>query len=66
VNASLPKDEQIEIHPHLLRHTSLRKLAKRDIRLAREVSGLKSDKYLWRYIKATEEEVEEGLTGLWE
>lgn len=33
---------------------------------AREVSGLNSDKYLWRSVKVTEEEVEKAVTGLYD
>jgi len=66
-NTTLDEDEQIKIHPHLLRHTFLKRVAaKEDIRAAREVSGLNSDKYLWRYVKVTEEEVEKAVTGLYD
>ena len=66
-NATLPEEEYIKIHPHLLRHTFLKRVAtKEDIRAAREVSGLKSDKYLWRYTKMTDEEVERAVTGLYD
>ena len=34
--------------------------------LRREVSGLKSDKYLWRYTKLTDEQVEQAVTGLYD
>jgi integrase/recombinase XerD len=64
-NSTLPKDEQIKIHPHLMRHTFLRRVTdKSDIRAARRVSGLNSDKYLWRYVQVTEEEAQKTLTGL--
>jgi integrase/recombinase XerD len=66
-NTTLPDEEKIKIHPHLLRHTFLKRVAtKEDIRAAREVSGLNSDKYLWRYVKVTEEEVERAVTGLYD
>jgi len=66
-NATLPSEEHIQIHPHLLRHTFLRAVTdKGDIRAAREVSGLKTDKYLWRYTKLTEEQVEKAVTGLYD
>jgi integrase/recombinase XerD len=66
-NASLPEEEQINIHPHLLRHTFLRRVSDReDIRAARAVSGLKSDKYLWRYTQLTQEQVEKAVTGLYD
>ena len=66
-NAALPEEEQIKIHPHLLRHTFLRQVTdKKDIRIARAVSGLKSDKYLWRYTQLTQEQEEKALTGLYD
>ena len=46
---------------------SLKRVAsKEDIRAAREVSGLNSDKYLWRYVKVTEDDVEKAVTGLYD
>lgn len=64
-NTTLPEDEKIKIHPHLMRHTFLRRVTeKSDIRAARRLSGLNSDKYLWRYVQVTEEEAEQTLKGL--
>ena len=55
--------------PALLRHTFLRAVTdhnKGDIRATRAVSGLKSDKYLFRYIKLTDEQVRERTTGIYD
>jgi len=66
-NSRLPEAEQIDIHPHLLRHTQLRKVAREQgIEAAMEPSGHKSESYIWRYIQASEEEMEETLTDLWD
>ena len=66
-NSRLPAAEQIDIHPHLLRHTQLRKVAReKGIEAAMELSGHKSERYIWRYIQASEDEMEEALTDLWD
>ncbi len=41
------------------------RIALRGIEAALEISGLNSPKYIWRYIRASEEEVEQALTDLW-
>ena len=59
--------EQIDIHLHLLRHTQLRKVAReKGIEAAMELSGNKSERYIWRYIQASEDEMAEALTDLWD
>jgi len=66
-NSKLSADKHIEIHPHLLRHTQLRKVAReKGIEAAMELSGHKSERYIWRYIQASEDEMEEALTDLWD
>jgi integrase/recombinase XerD len=51
-NAHLPEDKKIDVSPHVLRHTFLRKLAEtQGVQYAREVSGHQSDRYIWRYVK---------------
>ena len=63
----LPAAEQIDIHPHLLRHTQLRKVAReKGIEAAMELSGNKSERYIWRYIQVSEDEMAEALTDLWD
>ncbi len=66
-NSRLPEAEKIDIHPHLLRHTQLRKVAReKGIEAAMVLSGHKSERYIWRYIQASEDEMEEALTNLWD
>ncbi len=36
------------------------------IEAAVELSGHKSERYIWRYIQASEAEMEEALTDLWD
>jgi integrase/recombinase XerD len=51
-NAHLAEDEKIDVSPHILRHTFLRKLAEtKGVQYAREASGHQSDRYIWRYVK---------------
>jgi integrase/recombinase XerD len=51
-NAHLPEQEKIDVSPHVLRHTFLRKLAEtKGVQYAREASGHQSDRYIWRYVK---------------
>ena len=51
-NAHRPPGERIEVSPHVLRHTFLRKLAEeKGAHYAKEASGHRSDRYIWRYVK---------------
>ena len=51
-NAHLSDDEKMDVSPHVLRHTFLRKLAEiKGVQYARETSGHQSDRYIWRYVK---------------
>ena len=51
-NAHLPPEEHIHVSPHVLRHTLLRKVAnEKGVHYAMELSGHRSDRYIWRYVK---------------
>jgi integrase/recombinase XerD len=55
-NAHLSPTERIKVSPHVLRHTFLRKLAEeKGVQYAKEASGHKSDRYIWRYVKPSRE-----------
>jgi integrase/recombinase XerD len=51
-NANRKDGERIIVSPHVLRHTFLRKLAEeKGVHYAKEASGHRSDRYIWRYVK---------------
>ena len=53
---ALPAGERIKVSPHVLRHTFLRKLAEeKGLQYAKEASGHKSDRYIWRYVKPSQQ-----------
>ena len=55
-NAHLPREERFTVSPHVLRHTFLRKLAEeKGVQYAKEASGHKSDRYIWRYVKPSQQ-----------
>lgn len=58
-NATLPAKEQIKVHPHILRHTMLRKVREeKGIEYAIEYAGHVSEKYIRRYTMPSREEKE--------
>ena len=64
-NAHLPEDEKIDVSPHVLRHTFLRKLAEtKGVHYAREASGHQSDRYIWRYVKPDQQTLAEAVDEL--
>jgi integrase/recombinase XerD len=64
-NVYFPADEQIKVSPHILRHTFLRKLAEeKGMQYAKETSGHKSDRYIWRYVKPNQESLAEAVDKL--
>ena len=66
-NSKLPKDQQIQLNPHLLRHTALRRWAdKKGIRYARQISGQVSDRYIWRYTQPSRQETRDAVEELWD
>jgi integrase/recombinase XerD len=51
-NAHRKSGDRLEVSPHVLRHTFLRKLAEeKGVHYAKEASGHRSDRYIWRYVK---------------
>jgi integrase/recombinase XerD len=64
-NAHLPEAEQMDVSPHVLRHTFLRKLAEtKGVHYAREASGHQSDRYIWRYVKPDQQTLAEAIDAL--
>lgn len=64
-NTRLPKNQQIRIHAHALRHTCLRRAAeKHGVQYAMELSGQSSERYIWRYVKPSNAEKEAALEDL--
>jgi integrase/recombinase XerD len=64
-NASLPEDQQIHLSAHLLRHTFLRKVARKyGVEYAKELAGHTSERYIWRYVQPSEEEKERAVEDL--
>ena len=64
-SAHLLPTERIAVSPHVLRHTFLRKLAEeKGVQYAKEASGHKSDRYIWRYVKPNQESLAEAVDGL--
>lgn len=63
--ASIGIDREIKLSAHVLRHTMLRRTAEmHGVAYAKEVSGHVSDRYIWRYVKPSQEEQEQALEGL--
>lgn len=51
-NAYLPADQHLAVSPHILRQTLLRKVAnEKGVHYAMELSGYRSDRDIWRYVK---------------
>jgi integrase/recombinase XerD len=64
-NGRLSNEEKIEVSPHVLRHTFLRKLAEtKGVHYAREASGHQSDRYIWRYVKPDQQTLAEAVDEL--
>lgn len=64
-NASLPTKEHIDAHPHLLRHSMLRRVREeKGVEYAIEYAGHVSEKYIRRYTMPSERETEAALEEL--
>ena len=65
MNAHLPEGEKMDVSPHVLRHTFLRRLAEtKGVHYAREASGLQSDRYIWRYVKPDQQTLADAIDEL--
>ena len=64
-NAHLPPDQHLDVSPHVLRHTLLRKVAnEKGVHYAMELSGHRSDRYIWRYVRPDEQSLAEAIDDL--
>jgi integrase/recombinase XerD len=64
-NANRTEQEHIQVSPHVLRHTFLRKLAEeKGVHYAREASGHQSDRYIWRYVKPDQQTLADAIDEL--
>jgi integrase/recombinase XerD len=64
-NAHLPPAQHLEVSPHVLRHTLLRKVAnEKGMHYAMELSGHRSDRYIWRYVRPDEQSLAEAMDEL--
>ncbi len=66
-NARLPEKEHIELSPHVLRHTALRKWTeKKGVQFAQKIAGHASERYIWRYVTPSESDMDQAAESLWE
>jgi hypothetical protein len=64
-NAHLPPDQHLDVSPHVLRHTLLRKVAnEKGVHYAIELSGHRSDRYIWRYVKPDAQSLADAIDDL--
>ena len=61
----ISEEERIDVSPHVLRHTFLRKLTEtKGVHDAREASGHQSDRYIWRYVKPDQQTLADAVDEL--
>ena len=64
-NAHLPEGEKMDVSPHVLRHTFMRRLAEtKGVHYAREASSHQSDRYIWRYVKPDQQALADAIDEL--
>ena len=64
-NSTLPKKEHLDVHPHILRRTMLRKVREeKGVEYATEYAGHVSERYIRRYTMPSQEETEAALEEL--
>lgn len=65
-NTRVRKDQKTSSSPYLLRHTALQKWTeKKGVRFAQKIAGHASDRYIWRYVTPSDEEVQQAADKLW-
>jgi len=65
MHAHLPEGEQMDVSPHVLRHTFLRRLAEtKGFHYAHEASRHQSDRYLWRSVKPDQQTLADAIDAL--
>jgi integrase len=63
--AHLSPAQHLDVSPHVLRHTLLRKVANgKGVHYAMKLSGHRSDRYIWRYVKPDAQSLAEVLDEL--
>jgi integrase/recombinase XerD len=64
-NAHRKDGERLTVSPHVLRHTFLRKLAEeKGVQYAKEASGHRSDRYIWRYVKPDSQSLADAIDSI--
>jgi site-specific recombinase XerD len=64
-NAHLPPDQHLDVSPHVLRHMLLRKVAnEKGVHYAMELSGHRSDRDIWRYVRPDAQSLAEAIDDL--
>jgi integrase/recombinase XerD len=64
-SSKLAKEEAIRLSAHVLRHTMLRRVTeKHGVQFAMEAAGHASSKYIWRYVKPSDEQREKAMEEL--
>jgi integrase/recombinase XerD len=64
-NANRKDGERLSVSPHVLRHTFLRKLAEeKGVQYAKEASGHRSDRFIWRYVRPSSETLADAIDDL--
>ncbi len=64
-NSRQPQSRHIEVSPHVLRHTALRKLCReKGLEFAKKRANHVSDRHIWRYVEPDESEFDEAIEDL--
>jgi integrase/recombinase XerD len=64
-NAHLAREQHLKVSPHVLRHTLLRKVAnEKGVHYAMALSGHRSDRYIWRYVRPDEQSLADAMDDL--